>query len=306
VIDIDDGDNDDDDLMIIGEINRKRYKGKALETIHEGYGDQQVVVCISSFPTLNDYHFVRNPFKRWSDFIFWQPGMEKAGTVSGIQSFNSQPSVSHNSINVEGQGSGPLLADNDYLHMFSDNFMDVDEYALLQAQFDNVDLPTGIEAPFTLLPKPLHGEVKSSFIGSKKQDFADNPDAMKLPYLGQFESAKKGAGSSSSFHSNFNGHNGSSHHLGIESGNPWFKSSHNINATPEHLFGESSVLKSARAGHDGAAVVPSGFTITDEPENETLTKLRSFKQFDTVTDTSDHYFLKNNCSMKQVNFFYLL
>lgn len=55
VIDIDDDDNDDDDLMIIGEINRKRHKGKALETIHEGYGDQQVVVCIRSFPTLNDY-----------------------------------------------------------------------------------------------------------------------------------------------------------------------------------------------------------------------------------------------------------
>ncbi|KEH38734.1 ubiquitin-conjugating enzyme [Medicago truncatula] len=270
VIDIDDDDNDDDDLMIIGEINRKRHKGKALETIHEGYGDQQVV-----------------------------PGMEKVGTVSGIQSFNSQPAVSHNSINVEGQGSGPSLANNDYLDMFTDNYMDVDEYALLQAQFDNVDLPTGIEAPFTLLPKPFHGKAKSSFFGSKKQDFADNPDAMKLPYFGQFESAKKGAGSSSSFHSNFNGHNGSSYLLGMESGNPWFKSSHNINATPEHLFGESSVLKSARAGCDGAAVVPSGFTVTHEPENETLRKLRSFKQFDTVTDTSDHYFIKNNCSVKQ-------
>jgi len=29
-----------------------------------------------------------------------------------------------------------------------------------------------------------------------------------------------------------------------------------------------------------------------EPESETLMKLRSFKQFDTVTDISDHYYIK--------------
>jgi hypothetical protein len=72
---------------------------------------------------------------------FWQPGFGK----SGIQSSNGQPSVSHNLINVGGQGSNPLFVEDDY--------MDVDDYALLQAQFDNADLPTGIEEPFTLLPE---------------------------------------------------------------------------------------------------------------------------------------------------------
>lgn len=123
--------------------------------------------------------------------------------------------------------------------------------------------------------------------------------------MGKFKSAKKGAGSSSSLHSNFNGHNGSLHPLGIESGNPSFKSFHNIDVTPEHVLGESSVLKSARVGSDGAAVDTAGLRITDEPENETLKKLRSFKQFDIVTNTSDHYFSKNNSSMKQVSFFFL-
>ncbi|KAK2423565.1 putative ubiquitin-conjugating enzyme E2 [Trifolium repens] len=37
----------------------------------------------------------------------------------------------------------------------------------------------------------------------------------------------------------------------------------------------------------------------DESENETLKKLCSFKQFDTVVDTSDHHFVKNNSSIKQ-------
>jgi hypothetical protein len=56
--------------------------------------------------------------------------------------------------------------------------------------------------------------------------------------------------------------------------------------------------------HKGKAVVPLGLTtITNEPENETLKKLRSFKQFDTVVETSDHYYLKKNSSMNQVSWF---
>lgn len=50
MIDIfDNSDNDDDDLMVLGEISRKRSKGKALEAIREGYCDQQVVVCIRCY-----------------------------------------------------------------------------------------------------------------------------------------------------------------------------------------------------------------------------------------------------------------
>jgi len=128
------------------------------------------------------------------------------------------------------------------------------------------------------------------------------PRGGKMPYMGQFKSAKKGAGSSSSFHSNFNGHKGSLHPLTIKSGNPLLKSSHNVDATPEHVLRESSVLKSARAERNGAAVDTAGLTITDEPENETMRKLRSFKQFDLVTDISDHYFSKNKSSMKEVSF----
>ncbi|CAJ2659816.1 unnamed protein product [Trifolium pratense] len=40
-------------------------------------------------------------------------------------------------------------------------------------------------------------------------------------------------------------------------------------------------------------------TITDGPENETLRKLQSFKQFDIVVDTSDHHFVNNNAFVPQ-------
>jgi hypothetical protein len=66
------------------------------------------------------------------------------------------------------------------------------------------------------------------------------------------------------------------------------------------VLGETS---RKRRNKGKAVVVPGLTTITDEPENETLKKLRSFKQFDTVVDTSDHHYLKDNSSMKQVRWF---
>jgi len=39
VIDIDDNENDND-IMVLGEISRKRSKGVELEAIHEGFCDQ--------------------------------------------------------------------------------------------------------------------------------------------------------------------------------------------------------------------------------------------------------------------------
>ncbi|CAI8593117.1 unnamed protein product [Vicia faba] len=253
VIDIvDDNENDDDDLMILGEITHKHKKGKAPQALHEGYGDNHQLA----------------------------PGMEKSGTVSGIESSNP----------------------------FSE-YIDVDEYALLQAQFDNVDLPTGIEAPFTLgvesssksrrFIKSVRSKGKSAFFESKQHGLAGNPDAMKTPHFGQFESAKQGAGSSSSFYSNFVGQEGSVHPFGVESGYLWSKSPYSFSATPEHVHGSTSTLKSARDVHNGAADVLPHVAIIDKAENETLRKLRSFKQFDTVIDSSDHHFINHNSSTKQ-------
>ncbi|XP_045801357.1 putative ubiquitin-conjugating enzyme E2 39 isoform X2 [Trifolium pratense] len=245
----------DDDLVVLGETSRKskRNKGKAVETIHGGYGDHQVV-----------------------------PSFGK----SGIQSSNGQPLVSQNLINVGGQSSNPLFVEDDYLYKFKDDYMDEDEYALLlQAQFDNVNLPTGIETPFTLLP-----EYGSKMGNSSLQIKTDNVDRFGLDL-----SAKKGSSSSSSFHSSFVGQNGSLYPQGIESGNPWLNSSYNFDPPFEHGHG-----KSATSGHNGASVASPGLTtITDETKNETLRKFQNFKQFDTVDDASDHHFVHQNSSTKQ-------
>ncbi|MCH89146.1 ubiquitin-conjugating enzyme, partial [Trifolium medium] len=206
----------DDDLVVLGETSRKskRNKGKAVETIHGGYGDHQVV-----------------------------------------------------------------------------------------AQFDNVDLPTGIEAPFTLLP-----EYGSKMGNSSLQIKTDNVDrfsgtkaapnknkSSESHRFGLDLSAKKGSSSSSSFHSCFVGQNGSLYPQGIESKNPWLNSSYNFDPPFEHGHG-----KSATAGHNGASVASPGLTtITDEPKNETLMKFQNFKQFDTVDDASDHHFVHKNSSTKQ-------
>jgi len=180
----------------------------------------------------------------------------------------------------------------------------------LNIKTDNVGQSSGTK----LFSKASSSKKKSvasqSFVRSNSSgvDSSKSPQLMKSSHI-KVKSAlfgsKSSSSKSSSFHSNFNGHNGSLHPLDIESGNPSFKSSHNIDVTPEHGLGESSVLKSARAERNGASVDTAGLTITDEPENETLRKLRSFKQFDIVTDISDHYFGKNKSSMKQVSFSFL-
>ncbi|RDX92066.1 putative ubiquitin-conjugating enzyme E2 26, partial [Mucuna pruriens] len=407
VIDID-NDDDSEDVVIIGEKVNNSNKGKTIDAVHD---DHQVV--------------------EMSDYTFSMPGVEHLGSVSGIASSNGFPSMSNNVINVDGLGSDLSYDDDDYIDTLSEDYMDVDEYALLQKHFDNVDIPPGIEAPFNWLPPgydlglkktgnstlyPWHhmqsdankspimpssqpslsleltnSKIEGSSVGSSniqiKMDNVDHSSGMELsspplfsepspfkkksatsiikgrllnasfgvvpsqshwfsgpshsdnimkhttayeevimlpqagepPYWGQFESAEMDAGSSISPHSNFMGPHGLLHPHGIESGKPWWKSSHNakplfthhnanhhiyypfdpLHAPPEHVFHKSWVPDSARDEFNGTAVHGPIVTISDEARNELLRKFQSFKQFDTVEDTSDHYFIRNNSSMKQ-------
>ncbi|CAI8593119.1 unnamed protein product [Vicia faba] len=76
------------------------------------------------------------------------------------------------------------------------------------------------------------------------------------------------------------------------------QSSYSFNATPKHVHGSTSALKSASDARDGAVAVLPQSTIIDKAENKALRKLRSFKQFDTVNDTSDHYFIEKSPKMQ--------
>ncbi|KAG5141255.1 hypothetical protein JHK84_035023 [Glycine max] len=408
VIDIDD---DSEDVVIIGEKVNNSNKGKTIDAIHD---DHQVV--------------------KTADYTYSLPAVENFGSVSGIASSNNFPSVSNNLINIDGHGSDLSYDDDDYFDILSEDYMDVDEYALLQKHFDNVDIPTGIEAPFTWLPpdyvvgskktgnntlypwhhmqsnankspmtpssqpslslEPTNSEIQASSWGainipikmgnvdhssgvelssqyisepapskksatsklrgrtsnaslgvesskshwssgpfhSKKKpastyhgfnyhaEAAKMPHAGELPYWGQFKSAKKEAGSSISSLSTFIEHHGSLYPPGIESGKHWWEISHNAKpfsthlnnipnhiyypfdplvAHPEHVFDNNWVHDSARDGFNGKTVDGPIVTITDEAKEEILRKFRSFKQFDTVEDISDHHFFRSNSSMHQ-------
>ncbi|XP_052726634.1 probable ubiquitin-conjugating enzyme E2 26 isoform X1 [Vigna angularis] len=410
VIDID-NDDDSEDVMIIGEKVNSSNKGKAIDAVH---GDLQVV--------------------NMSDYPFSVPDVEKFGSVGGIASPNNLPSVSNNVINVDGHGSDLSYDDDDYVDILSaEDYMDADEYTLLQKHFDHVDIPPGIEAPFTWLPPgydvgfkktgnsmfypwdhvqsnaalssmtpssqpsmsldPTNSKIQAASMGgtniqikmddvdyssgielssqifsqsapSKKKSATSKPRgrtsnasvgvesskshwfsgsfhskkksasaylslfdsvvADKLPHAGQpsnggqFKNAMMADGSSVSSHSNFIGH-GSSHAWGTDAGKSWWKisqndksfSTHNkkisnniyypfdpLVTQTEHGF-DNSVPNSAGDGFHGKAVDGPIVTISDDARDEIMRKFRSFKQFDTVEDTSDHYFIRNSSSTKR-------
>ncbi|KAK7401827.1 hypothetical protein VNO78_13623 [Psophocarpus tetragonolobus] len=401
VIDID-NDDDSEDVVIIGEKVNNSNKGKTIDAVQDDHQD------------------VKMP-----DYTFSLSGVENFGSASGIISSNNFQSVSNNLINVDGHGIDLSYDDDDYMDIFSEDYMDIDEYALLQKHFDNVDIPPGIEAPFTWLPPdyilglkktgnntlypwnhmqpngtkspmtpssqpslslelpnsniqassegginiqikmdnvdhssgvelfspqifsepvpykkksatsklrgrtsnaslgaesskphwfsgPFHGKQKPS---SAYHNSSDNPEAVKQ----FFKSVKKAAGSSISSHSNFIGHHGSSHPPGIEPGNPWWKSAHNAKlfsthnnipnqfyypfdpliAHPDHMVDNNWVHNSARDGFSGTSVDGPIVTISEEAKDEIMRKFQSFKQFETVEDTSDHHFFRYNSSMTQ-------
>jgi len=348
-----------------------------------------------------------------SDYPFSVPDAEKFGSVSGIASSSNLPSVSNNLINVDGHGSDLSYDEDDYIDILPEDYMDVDEYALLQKHFDNVDIPPGIEAPFNWLPPgydvafkktensmfyPWHhvqsnaalspmtpssqpsvsldptnskassvfdfdyssnssqsapskkksvtskhrGRTSNASVGvesSKSHWFSGPFHSKRKPsstYLGlvdpleaakltgaKFKPGMMADGSSVSSHSHFIGPNGSWHHpFGTDPVKPWWKNPQNAKsfaihhkkiskniyypfdplvAQTEHGF-DNLVHDSAGDGFNGKAVDGPIVTISDEAREEIMRKFRSFKQFDTVEDTSDHYFVRNSASMKQVNF----
>ncbi|WJX88178.1 ubiquitin-conjugating enzyme [Trifolium repens] len=130
VPDVIDIDNDDDsaDLVLVGE-KVKKNKGKTIESVHNGYGDHQ---------TMEDF-----------DSIYFPSVIDKSGPSTRVESSNGYTSVSNNVINIDEDGSDHSYDDDvdDFSDLFMDDYMDVDNYTLLQEHFDNANIPPGIEAP---------------------------------------------------------------------------------------------------------------------------------------------------------------
>ncbi|KAI4333668.1 hypothetical protein L6164_018448 [Bauhinia variegata] len=402
VIDID-NDEDSDDIVLIGEKVGKSNKGKTIETGYNGYGDLQS--------------------KEMTDYVLGPPAVEKFGPASGVQSSNNYASVPLNSIGVDSHGA-VLSNDGDgYADLFSDDYMDLDQYALLEAHFDNVDIPPAIEAPIPLMPnfdlslkktgsssllcrsltqpnaqyshmtdlshpswsfEPANPKTEETLGGSSS--FQTDKDAMGHPsgldlfhseffsevfpgknnsatlqhgvamsnmsvgvetskpqwFPGPFQSKKEhpilhestnnGSVDNSKatmlvpgfYPSNFfNPVDGLNHPPGIESANPWWKESHNYKASfpknaaysnffypfgavhsPEHIlanaWGQNPwVQNSVREENNGSASDSPVVVISDEEIDQIVKNFQQFKQFDTVEDFSDHYYVRNNSSMKQ-------
>lgn len=95
--------------------------------------------------------------------------MDNSGSGSMVESSNGYTTASHHLINIdendfESSDNSCDFDDDDYSDLFSDEYMDVDQYALLQTHFDNVNIPPGIEAPIPWLADyDLGSNVTDSF-----------------------------------------------------------------------------------------------------------------------------------------------
>ncbi|XP_048321483.2 probable ubiquitin-conjugating enzyme E2 26 isoform X1 [Ziziphus jujuba] len=143
VIEID-KDDDCSDVIFIDERGDKNNKGKAVKTVSNGNHDHQTEEAIANN-------------------LFGTSIAEALG-LNGVESSKSSARSSHNFINLDDHSSDLSNDDDDYIDLCSEEFMDVDEYSMLQAHFDNVDIPSGIEAPIPWFSDPL--QTKKPVTGS--------------------------------------------------------------------------------------------------------------------------------------------
>jgi ubiquitin-conjugating enzyme E2 O len=203
-----------------------------------------------------------------------------------------------------------------------------------QSRRRKLKLALGAESSTSNLFLGPSGKKKPYVFGSSTNfSSLGNSEAMKLPHGGEaphwklLESAKKAAAAATaslgSHHSNFFGPvDGPFPFPGTDFVNPWLSSSHfnpypnytanpgffnpfvPHHATPEQLFNNPWVHNSARDGNNGTTADSTVVTISDEAREEILKKFQNFKQFDTIDDTSDHYFVRTNSSQTQVTFYF--
>ncbi|KAB2615887.1 ubiquitin-conjugating enzyme E2 25 [Pyrus ussuriensis x Pyrus communis] len=173
VIEIDE-DEDSVAAMLIDDRVDKKAKGKAIENSSDDY---------------YDYKY----FQEDEVNSFFGPSvMATPESANGIEA--NKGFVPANVINLDGHTSDLSYEDDDFADPFLDEFMDVDEYAQLQAHFDNVDIPPGIEAPIPWLsdpPKIKVNSVSGSSSVNKRFQMQQEPDHfIKMPIFGGSSSLK--------------------------------------------------------------------------------------------------------------------
>ncbi|XP_021833494.1 probable ubiquitin-conjugating enzyme E2 26 isoform X1 [Prunus avium] len=158
-------DKDEDSVaaMLIDERVDGSVKGKGIQNSSDAYHDHRAKYFQE--PMVNN--------------LFGPSGIEFLGSGNGIEATKSFAPA--NLINLDGPISDVSYDDDDYPDYYLDEFMDVDEYALLQAHFDNADIPPGIEAPVPWFSDPPNSKANSvSGSSSVNQSGQIQPDAVGL------------------------------------------------------------------------------------------------------------------------------
>ncbi|MBA0759161.1 hypothetical protein Gotri_022082 [Gossypium trilobum] len=178
VIDVD-NDGDSSDIVILDERVDVRNKGKAVK------GSSGIYNAIQA-----------------EDFVAKSPG-----SLNKIEPSKHSTQGSHNIYNLDCD----LTYDDDFFdNYYGNDFMDVDEYAMLQAHFDNVDIPAGVEASIPWFAdfserkkdtSPVNTQSSVNTSHSKTQLSANGNDQSLSSWLSEPAHMKKAAlVSSSSFH----------------------------------------------------------------------------------------------------------
>ncbi|MBA0676043.1 hypothetical protein Goari_017553 [Gossypium aridum] len=178
VIDVD-NDGDSSDIVILDERVDVRNKGKAVK------GSSGIYNAIQA-----------------EDFVAKSPG-----SLNKIDPSKHSTQGSHNIYNLDCD----LTYDDDFFdNYYGNDFMDVDEYAMLQAHFDNVDIPAGVEASIPWFAdfserkkdtSPVNTQSSVNTSHSKTQLSANGNDQSLSSWLSEPAHMKKAAlVSSSSFH----------------------------------------------------------------------------------------------------------
>ncbi|KAG2681855.1 hypothetical protein I3760_11G163400 [Carya illinoinensis] len=298
VIDID-KDGDSADVMFIDEKFDPSNKGKEIQDVSDDYGDHQAQEALANY--------------------FLGPGKETLDSVNGVESPENFSPMSHNLINLDGHSSDLSYDDNN--DVYFDDFTDVDEYAIVQAHFDNMDIPPGIEAPIPWLPvtgnishhsgplihldsvsthgmdsslsswsaNPAHVNVKTTLVGSSVHTDASNYPPGVEPSAPWWQDTFKTKIMKPSF-TNHTAHSS------------FYVPFHGLHAPSEEVADTPWVQDSGQNQFDVAAEVSSTFpaeAISGRGKDEILRKFCLFKQFDTVEDYSDHHYTGQGSYTKQ-------
>ncbi|CAN4117707.1 unnamed protein product [Withania somnifera] len=97
-------------------------------------------------------------------------GSGNSGPVDGVQSSKNCLLSSNNPIIIDDFGSDLFCGADEHMNIYYDDLYD--DYAFLQSHFDNMDIPTGIEATIPWMPGPLKEQIVSTTTSTLGRDLS--------------------------------------------------------------------------------------------------------------------------------------